>query len=92
MGNWKSIVEMEECLTLDELQLLVEAQRKAEYNKMRFAAGLKGIDLDENSEGSPEEAFRRAQLAAEAELAGKSEEDYEFELIGIEVVREGDVN
>ena len=82
MGSWRSLIEMEENLTLDELYLLRNAQHDAEYRRNKFMAALKGIDLDEQQEAAD---FERVKRQAAAELAGVSEEQYVFDLIGIEV-------
>lgn len=78
---------MEEVLTLDELYLLVEKAREEEHRQNRFLAALQGVDLDE---GKTDEAFERVKQKAAADLAGKSEEEYVFDLIGIEVEPDDD--
>lgn len=73
---------MEEYITLDELYLLVDAMHRKEYRANKFAAALKGVDLDE---GQEQEDFERIKIRAQAELAGKNEEEFVFDMIGIEV-------
>lgn len=75
---------MEEVLTLDELYLLRGAAAEIEYRHNKFAAGLEGIDLEEEV-NKQKSSFDDVKRRVEAELAGKTEEEYVFDLIGIEV-------
>jgi hypothetical protein len=49
LGIWKDYYELESSLSLPELTAILNAQREKEYENKKFAAGLKGIDLDEAS-------------------------------------------
>ena len=49
IGSWKNIEELETSLCLAELMALVEAKREQDYNNKKFAAALKGVDLDKQS-------------------------------------------
>jgi hypothetical protein len=80
MGNWSNIQEMEATLTLEELYLLIDAMRRREHEHKRFLGLLQGVDIDE---GKEEAEFERIKMKAEADLAGKSEEEFTFESIGI---------
>lgn len=82
MGAWTSIEHMESSITLDELYFYVDKLRDAEYQKQKFAAALKGIDLDEGRNNT--ESFDAVKQKADAALAGKSEEEHVFDIIGIE--------
>lgn len=79
--------EMENSITLDELYAYAQEIAEAEHRRNKFAAALKGIDLDE---GVSESKFDEVKLRVEAELAGKSEEMYVFDMIGIEVESDDD--
>jgi hypothetical protein len=46
LGNWHSIDELEEHLTLEELHRLFLAQQREKYNDKMFNAALQGIKLD----------------------------------------------
>lgn len=85
MGNWSSITEMEAKLTLEELYLLVDVMHEREHRHHKFMAALQGVDIDE---GKDEETFERIKRKAAADLAGQTEEEFTFNMIGIEV--EGD--
>jgi oligoribonuclease (3'-5' exoribonuclease) len=88
LGGWKSIIEMEEILTMEELIALQQAMYRKEHRHQKFLAAMNGVDLDE---GKDSEAFERVKTAAAAELAGKSEQQYVFEnIIGIEFEEDDD--
>ncbi len=53
---------------------------------MKFYAAFKGVDLDEQS--NTQERFDEIKRRAEAQLTGKSEEELEFESLGIDIVTE----
>lgn len=46
LGSWKSLNELEDNVTLDELHRLFTAQQKAEHAQRSFAAALKGVEMD----------------------------------------------
>lgn len=75
------MIEMEENLTLNEVNLLAEASRNKEKREQKFLAALKGIDLDEKESTA---SFDEVKRRAEAKLAGQTEEEYVFKMIGIE--------
>lgn len=54
----------------------------------KFAAALKGIDLDKDTKKN--DAFEEVKRRAEAKLAGVSEEELEFSDIGISIEVEDD--
>lgn len=85
LGSWKSIIEMEDNITIEELYALQAALYRQEHRRNRFAAALKGVDLDKESATEEEDPFERIKRKAEAELAGKSEQEFIFDMIGIEV-------
>ena len=75
---------MEESLSLEELNAIVEAVYKREKRNNKFFAALKGIDLDEGSD--TKERFDEVKRRAEARLQGKSEEELEMSEFGIELI------
>lgn len=87
LGHWKNFEEIEDNLTLDELQSILEASREQEYRRNKFAAALKGIDLDAQNKDS-DSSFEEIKRRAEAKLRGISEEEIEFSDIGIAVIEE----
>lgn len=45
LGNWRNFEELEECLTVKEVFLLLESQRELRENERKFLAALQGVDL-----------------------------------------------
>jgi hypothetical protein len=71
---FKSFDDLEANLTMQEVSRMLEKAREMKYNDQRFAASLKGIDLDEGKTTEFDEIKRRA----EAKAMGMSEEQYEL--------------
>ncbi len=84
-GMFKTFEELEESITVEELHNLVEAQHDREYRGWKFQAGLKGIDLEAEANGSK---FEEVKKRAEARLAGKTEEEASFSDFGITITKE----
>lgn len=82
LGRWANFEELEENITLAELNTLVEHLRKKEHEHFKFMAALQGVDLDKNRK---DEAFEAVRLRAQAEITGKSEEELTLNKIGIAV-------
>lgn len=75
---------MELNLSLPELEAILEAARKREHERNKFAAALKGVKLDDPGE----EALPTGdeiRLRAEAKRLGVSEEQLTFAEVGIEI-------
>lgn len=82
LGIWKNIEELEASITLEELERILDAAREEQYKKNKFAAALKGVNLDEGA--NPQDRFDEISRRAEAKLSGKSEEELEFASFGID--------
>lgn len=76
---------MEENLTLAEMEAILDASRDQERSRQKFAAALKGVDLDE---GQKDTSFEDVKRRAEAKARGVSEEQVEFADIGIAIFEE----
>lgn len=81
LGSWKNLDEMEEYLTLDELILILDAERERKNEQAKFQAAINGIDLE--NEGGQTSKFDEIQARAQAELAGKTEEEFFFDMVGV---------
>ncbi len=77
---------MEDNLCLAELYQIRESYRKTKHEDRKFAAALKGIDLDKETE--QDDAFDRVKARAEAKLRGMTEEQYELTELGVEIIEE----
>ena len=75
LGRWNNIEHLEDSLNLDEVKRIVEAKRDEEYRSNRFAAALKGVDLDAQNKEQIQERFDAVERRARAKLAGLSEEE-----------------
>jgi hypothetical protein len=73
------VEELEECLNLDELRLIIEAMREKELRNMKFFASLKGIDLDSHQAKSAEDQVQRIKDKVAAQQRGVSPEKFELE-------------
>ena len=71
---FKNYDDLEDHLTRQEIVKLLEKAREKKYDDQRFAASLKGIDLDEGRATEFDEIKRRA----EAKAKGVSEEQYDL--------------
>jgi hypothetical protein len=78
LGQWKNFEEMEESLSLAELNLIVKYKRMQEHENRKFAAALKGINLDKDADSSVQKRLddvkRRAAVKLKGENAVQQEE------------------
>lgn len=65
LGIWKNVQDVEESLSLPELEVIATAAREKEMRHNKFLAALKGIDLDDEGDSAAEkveEMKRRIEL------------------------------
>lgn len=88
LGIYKSFEELEENLTIEELNLILKADAQKEDRNHRFFAAINGIPWGGGEKGQEtgEEAMERIRKEAEAALAGKSVEEIDLEAAGIKFV------
>lgn len=84
LGIWKNIEELEQNVTLEELNAIVNKSREIKHQQNKFLAAMKGIDLDQSTD--QEERFNEVQRRVEAKLSGKSKDEIEFQDFGIDFV------
>ena len=84
LGIWKNIEELENNVTLEELNAIVNKSREQKHQQNKFLAAMKGIDLDQSE--NQEERFNEVQRRVEAKLSGKSQDEIEFQDFGIDFV------
>ena len=82
IGVWKNVEELEECLCLAELKLILDSRRDEQMRIMKFQAQLKGIDLDKADTEEAQRKFREVQDRVNAKLAGMSSQQYEYDQMG----------
>jgi hypothetical protein len=77
LGHWKNFDELEENLSIEELNAILEAGRIREERNMKFQAALQGVDLDkedqEKEETSNDVAALKNARTAESEGFGFGE-------------------
>jgi len=86
LGIYKSFEELEDNLTLEEMNLILKASQEQRESDHRFLAAINGVKLDEDG-GSAADLFEEMQREVNLELAseqsGKSEEELDLEAFGI---------
>lgn len=89
LGLWKNIMELEANISLPELEALLKAARDRDHRNKKFAAALKGIDIDDGpGENDARTAFDRVRARAEGMTNGKSGEEADFNYFGLAVETE----
>ena len=83
---WKNLDELEDNITLDEMEAIISTIRDKQERDQKFLAAIQGINLDESGEASSE--FEDVERRVRARLAGKSEEEVGFEEFGIAIITE----
>jgi hypothetical protein len=83
-GMYKSFDELEENLSLDDLEVLLIKTRDVEKDRQRFMAAMQGIDLDEKK-SEQKDKYEEIVRRAEARRLGKSVEELELEEFGIQI-------
>lgn len=83
LGIWKNVAELEETLSLPEMELVVKAAHEREHRHNRFAAALKGIDIDEGEQDDVRERMEAVEARAAARLRGEDPDEAEFATLGI---------
>ena len=89
LGIWRNVAELEEAVNLPELELIVSAARDKEDRANRWLAAVNGIDLSkDNKEENQVNAFdlvEEKKRRLEAEKAGMSKEEFEFDEFGLDI-------
>lgn len=84
LGIYKSFEELEDNLTIEEMNLMLKADSAKEERLHRVLAAVNGINWDgAATQETGEDAMERIRKQAEAAHQGKSVEEIELESIGI---------
>lgn len=73
LGRWKNIDELEECLSLPELDLVLSYKRKQDQQDKKFMAAIQGIDLDKHMEDDVQSRIDAIKHRVAVQLAGSEE-------------------
>lgn len=87
LGIWTNVDELEESISLPELLALLKVQAEREFADRKFMAALKGIDLPDPSVeevSTFEEIQERAKKRIYAQRTGKSEEEVNLLMLGLD--------
>jgi hypothetical protein len=79
---------MEINLSLAELEAILEAERKRQYNQNKFMAALKGIDLEADAAQSAQERVDAIKNRVAAKMAGMDPDSYELSQMGLGIEQE----
>lgn len=82
IGHWRNFDELEENLSLPELEAILDAWRERNYEQNKFLAAIKGIDLEASAAESVQNRFDDIVAEAYAELEGVSEEEFTLGQLG----------
>lgn len=83
LGIWRNIQDLESNLSIPEMEAILGATREREYRQQKFAAALKGIDLDEQQDEDVRERMERVEARAGARLRGEDPDRAEYKQMGI---------
>lgn len=84
IGHWKNFEELEDNISIPELEQILESSRDVKRRDQVFLAAIQGIDLDKNTKDT---SFEDVKRRAEAKLRGVSEEQVELgDMIGFEEI------
>lgn len=85
LGIYKSFEELEDNLTIEEMNLILKADAAKEERNHKVMAAVQGLPWgdSETTGESGEDAMARIKRKAAASAAGKTEEEIELESLGI---------
>lgn len=85
LGIWRNVEDLEDSLSLPELEVILTASRKKEERHHEFLAAIQGIDLHANDNNDAKERFDEVQRRVEAKLTGANEKQLEFDVFGLDI-------
>lgn len=88
-GSWKSLRDLEEHVTMPELEAMLTAAREIDYQNRKFQAAMKGVDLDASTKSSS--TFEEIEQRARAKAMGMDEDEMALTELGFQVTSEDDI-
>lgn len=90
VGTWKSIDDLQDSITLEELHRLFLTQQRIEYSRKQFDAALQGVTLDpyddpDYADATTFEELKERVAAKQREAFGGGSSHPEFEAMGLAV-------
>ena len=86
LGIWRNVEDLEDALSLPELETILTAARKEKESERKFMAAIQGIDLEKGNADDAKERFESIKRRVAARKSGKSEEQLALEGMGIDVI------
>lgn len=83
-GAWKNFEDLEENLTIAELNAIVQTLQERRMEDIRFQASLQGVKIEDDLKEKRKEIEERAA----AKIAGVSTEQLGLAELGIEITEE----
>lgn len=74
LGIWANFDELEESLSLPELDMILKSLRDKQNEDRKFAAAIQGIDLDKSGSSDVEKRLEQVKHNAAVKLAGGESE------------------
>jgi hypothetical protein len=88
-GNWKNFQELEDNMSMPEIEAVLKAGRERQENINRFNAAIKGINIDEDGDTlTAADKVEEMKRRAEARAAGKSDDEFDMNELGLEITVE----
>lgn len=84
-GAWKSFEEIEDTLSLGELNQILDSSRKEKRDHQKFLAAIKGIDLDKGNKNNNTPEFEAIKRRVQAKISGQNEEQMALAEAGIKI-------
>ena len=86
LGHWENFADLEEKLSLPELRAILDAKRREQHEQNKFAAALKGIDLDKDAKNENQRRLEEIQERVNKRLYGeRAVEEYQLGDFGLEI-------
>ena len=64
-GHWKNFDELESNLSIQELNEIINAIRKKDYEDKKFFAAIQGVDIDNAGEKSDISDLKNSSIASQ---------------------------
>lgn len=89
LGIWKNFDELEESLSLQELNFILDQKREQDRIEKVFLAAIQGIDLEKNAKNPVQQRVEEVKRRAAAQQLGEEEvKRQEFSVMGFGYVTE----
>lgn len=84
MGLYKNITDLEDSISLPEMQSIIEVKRDEQDMHRRFLAAIEGVDLDGEDDNDAEGRLAIIQARADARARGENPEVGEMDFFDLD--------